>query len=88
MAKARPLGKAGRKAGAKSAKNGRQGSAQAKRPAVKRTAKPTRAAQGDRSAAGPVRKVAAGAATRLVERPVVTPEIPPPLPAPIASFTF
>ena len=63
MAKARPLRKAVRKAGTKSAKN--------------------------RRSAGPARhKLAAGGATRAVERPVVAPEIPPPLPAPIASFTF
>jgi hypothetical protein len=91
MAKARPLRKPGRKAGSKSAKNRRQGGvgAQAKRPVAKRAAKPARPAHGSRTSALPAqRKLGAGGATRVAERPAVTPEIPPPLPAPIASFTF
>jgi hypothetical protein len=89
MAKAAPLRKAGRKAGAKSER-----AAKAERPASspKRVTAKGRAQAGESShKPGPVRlargKVSAQAGRPAID-PVVIPETPPPLPAPIASFTF
>jgi hypothetical protein len=85
MAKARPLRKTGRKTGGKSVKERQLSSAEAKREATKRLAKPADRAPTTKTVPlRPARKPVVG----VPERQMAVPEVAPPLPAPIASFTF
>jgi hypothetical protein len=85
MAKARPLRKAGRKAGGKPVKS--RPAAARKSATPKRPSKPA-ARAGRKAVAAPPARRKAVTATAGSNRKVAVPEIPPPLPAPIASFTF